>query len=89
MEIGVILLLLGLFLIGFKVLGLIFKASFFILSIPFQILGAIFGVILLTLLLPFAAVAGVLTVVVAPLFILGPLLPALLVFFGFYLILKS
>ncbi len=89
MEIGVVLLLLGLFLIGFKILGLIFKASFFILSIPFQILGSILGVIFLILLFPFAAVAGVLTIVVAPLFILGPFLPALLVFFGFYLILKS
>lgn len=89
MELGVILLLLGLFLIGFKLLGLIFKASFFILSIPFQILGAILGVMLLVFLLPFATVAAVLTAILAPLFILGPLLPLLLVGFGFYLILKS
>ncbi len=88
MEIGIILLLLGLFLVGFKILGLLFKATFFILTIPLQIIGAIIGVVLVVALAPFAAVAGFLGIIFAPLLILGPLLPLLLVGLGLYLIIR-
>jgi len=86
MDLAVILLLLAFFLLGFKLLGLLFKATFFVLSIPFQIFGAILGVVIALLVLPFAAVAGFMTLLFAPFFILGSFLPFLLVGFGLYLI---
>jgi len=88
MELAAFLILLGLFLIGFKLFALFFKAGVFVLTIPFQILGALFAVFLVILLLPFAVVTGVLAAVFAPLLILGPFLPFLLVILGIYLIVK-
>lgn len=89
MELAVILLMFAAFLIFFKLLGVMFKASMFILTIPFQIIGAVFGVALILLLVPFAVLAGVITVLFAPLFVLGPFLPILLVIFGLYLIVRN
>ena len=88
MEVAILLILLGVFLIGFKLLGLVFKAGIFVLTIPFQILGALLGVFLVLLLVPFAVVAGIVAVVFAPLLVLGPFLPLLLVALGLYLIVK-
>lgn len=89
MELAVILLLFAGFLIFFKLIGLIFKAGFFVLSIPFQIVGAVFGVLFLVIFFPVILTAGVLTAVFAPLLVMGPLLPFLLVLLGLYLILKK
>ena len=89
MELAVFLILVGLFLIGFKLLALVFKAGFFVLTIPFQILGAILGALLVVFLLPFAIAGGVLAVIFAPLLVFGPLLPLLLIAFGVYLISKN
>ncbi len=88
MELAVILILLAFFLFFIKILGFIFKAGLFVLSIPFQILGAVFGVLLLVLILPFATLVGIVAVVFAPLLVLGPLVPLLLVIGGIYLISK-
>jgi hypothetical protein len=88
MELAAFLILLGLVLIGFKLFALILKAGVFVLSIPFQILGALFAVFLILLLFPFAIVAGVLATIFAPLLVLGPFLPFLLVLFGIYLIVR-
>lgn len=89
MELAVVLLLLGFALLFFKAMALIFKAGFFVLTIPLQIVGALLVLLLVILLLPFALIAGVLTAVFAPLFILGPLLPFALVLFGLYLVAKK
>ena len=89
MELAVILLMLAGFIIFFKLLALIFKAGIFVLSIPLQIIGAIFAVVLVLLLVPFAVTAGILTVIFAPLFVLGALLPLLLVLFGIYLVVRK
>jgi len=89
MELAVVVLLFAFFLIGFKLLGLLLKATFFVLSIPFQIFGAIFGVVIALIILPFAAVAGFMTLLFAPFFILGSFLPFLLVGFGLYLITRN
>jgi len=89
MELAVLLILFAAFLISFKVLGLIFKAGFFLLALPFQILGAVLGVVLLVLILPFAAVVAVLSALLAPLFVLGPVIPLLLVGAGIYLLAKD
>jgi hypothetical protein len=89
MELAVLLLLLGVFIIFFKLLALIFKGAFYVLSIPFIIIGSVLAVVLVILFIPLAVVAGVLTVVFAPLFVLGPLLPLVLLCFGVYLVLKG
>ncbi len=88
MELAVVLVLLFIFLIGFKLLGIFFKAAFFLITIPFQIFGAVLGVVLVIAVFPFAALAGFLTLILAPLFIIGPLIPFFLVAFGFYLIVR-
>lgn len=88
MELAVLLLLFAAFIFFFKLMAVILKAGFFVLSIPFQIVGAVLAVALILALLPFAVVAGVVAAVFAPLLILGPLLPFLLVLFGLYLLLK-
>ncbi|NIR48131.1 hypothetical protein GWO43_06755 [candidate division KSB1 bacterium] len=88
MDLAILLLLFAGFLIFFKIIGVVFKAGIFVLSIPFQIFGALLGVLLVILLVPFAVVAGVLTAVLAPLFILGPFLPFLLILFGLYLVFR-
>jgi len=89
MELAIILLLFAFCLIFFKLLAVIFKAGVFVLSIPFQIIGALFAVCLMVMLLPFVAVAGVLAVVFAPLLIIGPFLPLVLVLLGLYLVVKK
>ena len=89
MELAVILLLFGVFLLFFKLVAIVFKTGVFILTIPFQILGAIFGVVIFALFFPVILTAGVLTAVFAPFFIFGPFLPFLLVLFGLYLIVKK
>lgn len=89
MELAALLILFAFFLIFFKLMAVMFKAGFFVLSIPFQIIGAILAVGVVVLFLPFVAVAGVLAAVFAPLFVLGPFLPLLLILFGLYLIVKK
>lgn len=89
MELAIILLMFAFFLIFFKLLAVIFKAGFFVLSIPFQIIGAIIAVFFIIMLLPFVAVAGALAVVFAPLLVIGPFLPLLLVLLGLYLVVKK
>ena len=72
----------------FKLLGLIFKAGIFLISIPLQILGAVFVAILAIAIIPIGAVAGVVALIFAPLLILGPLLPFLILGFLIYLLVK-
>ncbi|MFQ5650517.1 MAG: hypothetical protein ACE5IY_11295 [bacterium] len=86
MDVAVILLLLAAFLIFFKLLGVLFKAGIFVLTLPLQIIGAVLGVVVLMVLVPFAMVAGVVATVLAPLLAVGPLLPFLLILLGVYLI---
>jgi hypothetical protein len=87
-ELAAFLILVGLCLLAFKLFALVFKAGVFVLTIPFQILGALFVAFLILLLFPFALVTGILAAVFAPLLILGPFLPLLLVALGIYLIVK-
>ncbi|MFQ5865232.1 MAG: hypothetical protein ACE5IW_08410 [bacterium] len=89
MELAIILLLFAAFLICLKLLAVVLKTGFFILSIPFQILGAVLAVVLVLIFVPFVVVAGILTAVFAPIFVLGPFLPLLLVLLGLYLVAKK
>lgn len=88
MEIVALLLLFTAFLIGFKLLALVFKAGVFVLTLPFQILGAVFGVVLVLLLIPFAVLSGLVAAFFAPFVIFGSWLPLLLVLLGVYLIVR-
>jgi len=89
MEIVVLLFLFTAFLIGFKLLALVFKAGVFVLTLPFQIIGAVFGVVFLIMLIPLAVLTGIFASLFAPFLLLGPWLPLLLVLFGVYLIVRS
>jgi hypothetical protein len=71
MEILGILFLVVVILGTFKLLGLIFKAGIFLISIPLQILGAVFVAIFAIAIIPIGAVAGVVVLIFAPLLILG------------------
>ena len=88
MEILGILFLVVVILGTFKLLGLIFKAGIFLISIPLQILGAVFVAILAIAIIPLGLVTGVVALIFAPLLILGPLLPFLILGFLIYLLVK-
>ncbi|MFQ5865229.1 MAG: hypothetical protein ACE5IW_08395 [bacterium] len=89
MELAIILLLFAAFLIFLKLLAVVLKTGFFILSIPFQIIAAILAVFLVLVFVPFVVVAGILTAVFAPLFIFDAFLPLLLVLLGICLVVKK
>jgi hypothetical protein len=89
MEIIGLLFLFVCFLAFFKVFALVFKAGLFVLTIPLQIVGAIISVFFLTLFLPLAIVGGIVATIFAPLLIIKPLLPLLLIGAGVYLLLKN
>lgn len=86
MEIIAFLLTLGLIMIAFKLLGLIFRAGFFLISIPFQILAAVIVAVVLFAILPIALITGVFAVILIPLGLFAPLLPIILIGFGLYLL---
>ena len=88
MEILGVLFLIVIILGTFKLLGLFFKAGIFLISIPLQIIGAIFVAILAFAIIPVGLVAGVIALIFAPLLILGPLLPFLILGFLIYLLVK-
>ena len=46
MELAVLLILFGIFLILFKLLAVLLKAGIYLISIPLQILGAVFAALL-------------------------------------------
>ena len=89
MEIIAVLLLFAAFFIFFKLLAVVFKAGFFVLSIPLQIAGALLGLLLVFIFVPLAVVAALTTAILSPLFILGPFLPLLLILFGLYLLVRK
>ena len=88
MEILGLLFLIVIILGTFKLLAIIFKAGIFLISIPLQIFGAVLLAILAIALIPAGIVTGVVALVLAPLLILGPLLPILLLGFVVYLLVR-
>jgi hypothetical protein len=89
MEFLTFLIILGLVLIGIKVLGLLFKAGIALISIPFQILGAVVVAAVLFAVLPVTLITGLLAAVLVPLGILVPLLPFLIIGFGIYMLARK
>ncbi len=80
------LFIFGVILIGFKLLGLIFKTGIFLISLPVIIvLGVILSVLIITI-FPIVVVGGVLGLLLAPLGILAPLLPFILIGLGIYML---
>ena len=88
MDILAFLFIFGIILLCFKGLGLIIKAGFFFLSLPFVILFSLIVSGILIALLPVALVSGLIALVLAPLGLLGPLLPILLIAAGIYLLVR-
>ncbi len=88
MEFLGILFLIVIILGTFKLLGIIFKAGIFLISIPLQIIGALFLAFFVMLLIPAGIVTGIIALILAPLLIFGPLLPIILLAFVIYLIVK-
>jgi len=89
MEFLAFLLILGIVLITIKILGLIFRASIFLLSIPLQIFaGVIIAVVLFTV-IPATLITGFFAFVLIPLGILAPLLPLFLIGYGIYLLARK
>jgi hypothetical protein len=86
MDFLAFLIVLGCILLLFKVLGAIFKAGIFLISIPLQIIAAVFVAVVLFFALPAALFSGLFAVILIPLGILAPLLPFILVGLGIYLL---
>jgi len=87
MEILSILLILAIFLIAFKLLGIIFKAGIFILTIPLQIIAVLVMFICAIALFP-VVITFITTAILIPLSFIAYLLPFLAIAFGIYLLLK-
>ena len=69
-----------------KVAALLFKTTFFLISIPFQIIGALLLSGLLFILIPVGFITGILSIILAPLALLIPLMPFILIAVGIYLL---
>ncbi len=89
MELLTIIGLVCLIIIGFKLLGWILKAGFFLISIPFQILGAVIVILVMVALIPLGVISGLLAVILVPLGFLIPLLPFFMIGFGIYLLARK
>ncbi len=85
MELISFLLILALVLVAFKLLGLIFKAGIFLLSIPLQILVVLFIAILIFTLIPVTLTTGLVAIILIPLGLVAPLIPLAIIGFGIYL----
>ncbi len=90
LELIVFCVLVLLAYVALKVLLLIFKAGFWVLTLPLQILlGLIAAIFAIVLIIPLALLAGIFGLVLAPFALLVPLLPVLLIVGGIYLLLRS
>ncbi|MGH7496002.1 MAG: hypothetical protein ACREOO_26920 [bacterium] len=90
LEMIVLFVFLLLAFVALKVLALIFKIGLWALTLPLQILlGLMAAIIAVVLIVPLVLVAGLVGLVLAPLALLLPLFPFLLVAGGLYLLLRS
>ena len=73
-----------------KVFLLIFKVGFWALTLPLQFLAGLIAVILaMVVIVPLALLAGLFGLLLAPLALLLPLFPVLLIAGGLYLLMRS
>ena len=84
-------LLLILLAVGFlKILGLIFHAGIFVLTLPLKILGvALSALVFAVVLVPLGIVSAIAGLIALPALLLGPLLPILLIGGALYLLFKG
>jgi hypothetical protein len=83
------LLVIGLLvLIGVKLLGLFLKFVLFLITLPIQLLALMVVGLVLLFLVPFGIFGMLVGLVAAPLVLLKPLIPLLLVLVGLYLIVR-
>jgi len=88
-ELLILFCVLGVAWLVLKIVGAIFHLTFAALALPFQILAALGAVVLsIILIIPFAVLAGVLGILLAPLLLIVPLLPFILIGFGLLLLLR-
>ena len=80
------LLLVGLFLLGFKFLEFLVKGTFFVIGLPFIILFSVLAPLFLVFILPAAIFSGLAAVFLVPLGILDNFLPLILIGVGIYLL---
>ena len=83
MELLSILFLVVLVLLVFKVLGLIFKAGFLVLTIPVKIAAVVLIALLSAVLVPLSVIGALLSFFMAG--FLAPFVPLFLIGFGVYL----
>jgi len=77
-------------LIFLKILGLVFHAGIFMLTLPLKLLAiGLAGLIMFLVLIPMGIVAGVAGLIVLPAVLIGPFLPILLLGGGLYLLLRN
>ena len=90
LELFVLCVFLLLAFVTLKVLVVILKIGFWALTLPLQILfGLIAAIIAVVLAIPLVLFAGLFGLVLAPLALLLPLFPFLLIAGGLYLLLRS
>lgn len=82
MDFLAFLIVLGCVLLLFKLLGAIFRAGIFLISIPLQIIAAVIVAVVLFAVFP----VGLIAIILVPLGLLAPLLPFILVGLGIYLL---
>ena len=86
MDLLALLLIVVLVIGAFKLLGLVFKTAFFLISIPLQIIAAVVIGVVLMALLPVTLFSGFLAMILVPLGLLAPLLPVALIVIGIALL---
>lgn len=89
MELVSILLILLLAWAIFKAFGFFFDLAAFVILLPIKLLAlAIATLLVVFVLIPIGLVAGIASIVVAPLALLLPVLPFLLIGLGIYLLVR-
>lgn len=88
MELIAFLFILAFVLLFMKALGLILKTGFFILSIPILLIVSFVVAVVIFSVLPLALVTGALAIVLAPIGLLAPVLPLILIGLGVYLLVR-
>lgn len=89
-ELLVLLFVVGAAWLALKVFGLLFHFTFAVLALPFKLFALAGAIIVGTLLVvPIALLAGLLGLLLAPLLLIVPLLPFILIAWGVILLLKN
>lgn len=90
MELIGILFIAFIIFLFLKLIALFFDVAIFAIALPFKILAIVFGAIFgVFLLIPLGLFAGLLGLLIAPLAIIGALLPVILIAIGIILVFKN